>query len=90
MASLKAPLIRKLEKALKKRFPAPATVELQDHDGIIGVITSDAFAGMETLDRQDLIHEIIDTNLAPKERRQVQIIVGVTPEEGTGYLATVD
>jgi hypothetical protein len=45
---------------------------------------------METLDRQDLIHEIIDTNLAPKERRQVQIIVGVTPEEGTGYLATVD
>ena len=87
MASLKSPLLRKLEKALIKRFPSPAIVKLEDHDGIIGVITSGAFAGMETIDRQNLIGDIVETHLSPEERRQVQVIVGVTPEEGTGYLA---
>ncbi len=87
MEGLKTTLLRKLEKVLIKRFPAPATVKLEDHDGIIGVITSAAFAGMETIDRQSLIGNVVETNLAPKERRQVQVIVGVTPDEGTGYLA---
>jgi hypothetical protein len=60
---------------------------LEDHDGIIGVITSAAFAGMDTIDRQSLIGNVVETHLAPEERRQVQVIVGVTPDEGTGYLA---
>ncbi|HMF35557.1 MAG TPA: hypothetical protein VKF17_02930 [Isosphaeraceae bacterium] len=87
MEGLKTPLLRKLEKVLIKQFPAPATVKLEDHDGIIGVITSAAFAGMETIDRQSLIGNVVETHLAPQERRQVQVIVGVTPDEGTGYLA---
>ncbi|HVA45998.1 MAG TPA: hypothetical protein VNH11_06385 [Pirellulales bacterium] len=90
MATVKSPLVRKLEKMLVKRFPAPATVKLDDHDGIIGVITSDRFSGMETIDRQNLIGQIIDDHLTKEERRQVQVIVGVTPDEGTGYLAGVD
>ncbi len=87
MEGLKTPLLRKLEKVLIKRFPAPATVKLEDHDGIIGVITSTVFAGMDTMDRQSLIGDVVETHLAPNERRQVQVIVGVTPDEGTGYLA---
>ncbi len=87
MEGLKTPLLRKLEKVLIKQFPAPATVKLEDHDGIIGVITSAAFAGMDTIDRQSLIGNVVETHLAPEERRQVQVIVGVTPDEGTGYLA---
>ena len=90
MAALINPLVRKLEKALVKRFPSPATVRLEDHHGIIGVITSARFARMETLDRQILIGGIVDANLSPEERRQVQVIVGVTPDEGTGYLAGDD
>lgn len=90
MATVKTPLLRKLEKLLKKRFPSPATVKLDDVDGIIGVITSDQFAGMESIDRQNLIGEIIEEHLTVDERRQVQVIVGVTPEEGTGYLAAAD
>ena len=35
MASVKTPLLRKLEKLLTKRFPAPASLKLEDHDGII-------------------------------------------------------
>jgi len=81
------PLLRKLENALTQRFPSPATVKLEDHDGIIGVVTSAEFARMDTIDRQNLIGDIVATHLNPDERRQVQVIVGVTPDEGTGYLA---
>jgi hypothetical protein len=57
---------------------------------IIGVITSDSFSGMETIDRQTLIGEMIEPHLTAEERHRVQVIVGVTPEEGTGYLAAAE
>jgi hypothetical protein len=90
MASLKSPLVRKLELVLTKRFPPPAVVKLDDNDGVIGVITSTGFAKMESIDRQNLIGDLIATHLTPEERRQVQVIVGVTPDEGTGYLSGKD
>ena len=90
MARLKSSLVRKLERVLTRRFPPPAKVDLEDNDGIIGVITSAEFARLETIDRQDLIGDVIATQLTPEERRQVQVIVGVTPDEGTGYLAAVE
>jgi stress-induced morphogen len=90
MASVKSLLQRKLERLLAQRFPPPATIRLEDHDGIIGVITSAQFAGMETIDRQALIGDILATHLTPEERRRVQLIVAVTPEEGTGYLAGLE
>jgi len=82
------PLHRRLERLLAQEFPPPASVSLEDRDGIIGVITSPRFAGMDTMDRQTLIGEFIDTHLSRDERRRVQVIVGVTPDEGTGYLAS--
>ncbi len=87
MAAIRSPLLRKLQRVLAKRFPAPATVKLEEREGIIGIITSDQFSGMETIDRQDLIGEIIAPHLTPEERHRVQVIVAVTPQEGTGYLA---
>jgi hypothetical protein len=90
MARLRNSLLRKLEEVLTQRFPTPDTVKLEDHDGIIGVITSAGFAGMESIDRQNLIGDILTTHLTPEERRRVQVIVGVTPDEGTGYLADED
>ena len=90
MARGKSQLLQKLKRALTQRFPPPATIKLEDHDGVIGVVTSPQFAGMETIDRQNLIGEIVETNLEPEERRRVQVIVAVTPDEGTGYLAGED
>ena len=90
MARVRTPLLRKLERVLVQQFPPPDKVKLQDHDGIIGVITSDRFAGMETIDRQGLIGDIVETHLRLEERRRVQVIVGVTEDEGTGYLAGED
>lgn len=90
MAQVKSPLQRKLEKVLSRRFPPPATIKLEDHDGIIGVITSSVFARMEPIDRQNLIGETVEPHLSNDERRQVLTIVGVTPDEGDGYLAGLD
>jgi hypothetical protein len=75
------------QSGLTKRFPAPASVKLEDHDGIIGVITSTEFSGVKTIDRQNSTGEIVEKHPRSEERRQVQVIVGVTPDEGTGYLA---
>ena len=90
MATVKTPLIRKLEKVLVERFPSPDTVKLDYVDGVIGVITSRKFLKMDGLDRQNLIDDIVESHLSPDEQRRVKIIVGVTPDEGTGYLAWVE
>ncbi len=90
MANLKSPLTRKLKKLLMRRFPPPATIQLEDNDGIIGVITSGEFQGVDVLDRQNIIGDTIEPHLTPEENRRVQVIVGVTPEEETAYSAGVE
>lgn len=90
MARVKTPLVRKLEKVLTRRFPAPARVKLENNkDAVIGVVTSAEFARMDSLDRQFLLDDLMSTTLDPDERRRIQIIVAVTPDEETGYLAGV-
>jgi hypothetical protein len=74
-------VIRKLKKILEDSFPPPDKVQLREHDGVIGIITSKRFRRMDTMQRQDLIHDILTSNLTASERQQVVIIVGVTPEE---------
>jgi hypothetical protein len=48
---------------------------------MVGVVTSRRFRRMDTMQRQDMIPEVLTTRLTPQERRDVLIIVGVTPEE---------
>ena len=74
-------LARKLKRVLEQRFPPPDKIDLRDDDGIIGVVTSKRFRRLDTMQRQNLIHDILATQLTGDERRQVLLIVGVTPEE---------
>jgi stress-induced morphogen len=74
-------VIRKLKKILEERFPPPDKVNLREDDGIIGVVTSKRFRRMDTMQRQNLIHDLLATHLTGEERRHVLLIVGVTPEE---------
>jgi hypothetical protein len=74
-------VVRKLKKILEERFPLPDKVDLREDDGVIGVVTSKRFRRMDTMQRQDLIHDILATYLTGEERRDVLLIVGVTPEE---------
>ncbi len=73
--------LRKLKRILQEQFPPPDKVDLRDEDGIIGVVTSRRFHRMDTMRRQDVIHDILAASLNPEERRHVLLIVGVTPEE---------
>jgi acid stress-induced BolA-like protein IbaG/YrbA len=74
-------VIRKVNKLLRERFRPPDKVNLRDENGIIGVVTSTRFRRMDTMQRQDMIHEILENGLTDEERRQVLIVVAVTPEE---------
>jgi acid stress-induced BolA-like protein IbaG/YrbA len=76
-------VVRKLKKILKEQFPLPDKVNLgdDDDDGVIGVVTSRRFYGMDTMQRQNLLHEILTTHLSREEQRHVLMIVAVTPEE---------
>ena len=72
---------RKLKRILEERFPPPDKVEVCDEDRFIGVVTSRSFRRLDGVQRQNIIHDVLKTSLTPAERRQVVIIVGVTPEE---------
>jgi stress-induced morphogen len=72
---------RKLKRVLTRHFPPPDKVELRDEDRIIGVITSKRFRGMDSMQRQDMIHDILTTDLTADERRQVLMLAAFTPEE---------
>lgn len=77
----------KVKSLLEKAFPK-ATLELQDDDGIIGVLVSDEFEELEAIDRQDKIWDVLDRALTPEEKRQVLTIVAATPEEHVGHTST--
>lgn len=83
-------VIRKLKRILEERFPPPDKVDLRDDDGIIGVVTSKRFRRMDTMQRQDLIHDILASRLTAEERRKVVLIVAVTPEEELANAGSVD
>ena len=83
-------VIQKLKKILGENFPPPDKVDLRDDDGVIGVITSRQFRRMDTMQRQDRIHDILASCLSGDERRHVLLIVGVTPEEELAIAADKD
>jgi hypothetical protein len=82
--------LRKLKRILEERFPPPDKVDLRDEDGIIGVVTSKRFRRLDTMQRQDLLHDLLTTNLSPEERRRVLVIVAVTSEEEIGNAGDED
>ena len=57
--------LRKLKRILEERFPPPDKVKLRDDDGIIGVVTSREFRRLDTMQRQDVIHDLLATHLKP-------------------------
>jgi hypothetical protein len=80
--------LRKLKKILEQNFPAPDKVDLRDEDGVIGVITSKRFRRLDTMQRQNMIHDILASSLTGDERRHVLLLVGVTPEEELANAST--
>ncbi len=74
-------LLKKARRLLKQAFPTPAKISLKEEDGIMGVVISSRFEGLEGVDRQKILGDVLDQNLTADERRQIVIIIAVTPEE---------
>ena len=81
-------LALKVDRILRNAFPELEWLDIQDDDGIIGVLVSPTFEGLEAIDRQNMIWDVLDQALEPDEKRQIQIIVAATPEEHMGHATT--
>jgi len=81
-------LAAKVDRVLRDAFPGLESLDIQDDDGIIGVLVSEKFEGLEAIDRQNVIWDVLDQALEPDEKRQIQIIVAATPEEHIGHATT--
>ncbi len=76
----------KARRLLKRAFPPPAQITLDDEQGLSGVVRSPRFRGMDFLDRQKLLWEVLDNELSPEERKHIAIILAVSPEEEIAQL----
>jgi acid stress-induced BolA-like protein IbaG/YrbA len=81
-------LTEKVKAILATSFPPPSEVTVSDDDGLIGIVVSPHFEGMDDIDRQDLAWKELDQHLTREERRRIAIIVTVTPREAAGHLAS--
>ncbi len=75
----------RVKQVLEAAFPAPDRVRVDDDDGIIAVVVSSRFLGLDSMDRQDMVWPSLEAALDPSERRQIAIVVTVTPQEDAVY-----
>ena len=75
---------------MEQKFPSPDKIEIRHDDRMIVMITSRRFRRMSTMKRQDYVHDILMAELTHEERRQVLLVVCVTPEEELVYSSGLD
>jgi acid stress-induced BolA-like protein IbaG/YrbA len=74
-------LLTKTHKLLRRAFPRPAKIMLEDGDGIIGEIVSARFRGVDFRARQQMLSQAFAEHLNETERKKISIIMTFTPEE---------
>jgi acid stress-induced BolA-like protein IbaG/YrbA len=79
-------LTAKVKSILEAGF-APAEVATSTRDALVFFIYSDRFAGMDDMDRQDAIWDLLQKTLDSSEQRAVSIVVALTPKERDFHLA---
>ena len=80
-------LVKKVKTALNRAFK-PVHLYIEDDDGIIGVVVSDRFREVESIDRQTRIHDALtktQTPLTVEEMRRILVIAPMTPEEYVAF-----
>src|SRR5262249_937721 len=74
-------LLTKTHNLLRKAFPRPAKIMLEDENGIIGEIISSRFRGVDFRTRQQMLSQAFADQLSEAERKKISIIMTFTPEE---------
>lgn len=76
----------KVKSLFEKEFE-PAEVELSIREGIVVILVSTRFQGMDDMDRQNLAWDLLEKHLDRDERRAIAIVVALTPQENAFHLA---
>jgi hypothetical protein len=84
------PFVKKLRRILRQEFPKPDKLRLRDEDGVIGHVISSRFKAMDTMDRVNLIWDLLDKELTREERKKVVIMIALTPQEERMYSTRLD
>jgi HEPN domain-containing protein/stress-induced morphogen len=79
-------IVEKVKRALNRSFK-PVTMDLEDDDGIIGVVVSDKFRRMESIDRQTLIDNALREPLARLSEEEIRHVLAITPMTPEEYVA---
>jgi acid stress-induced BolA-like protein IbaG/YrbA len=79
-------IVRKVKRALKRAF-SPEIVNLEDDDGIIGVVVSDRFRRMESIDRQMSIDNALRDPLSRLSEDEIRHVLAITPMTPEEYIA---
>ena len=74
-------LLIKTRRLLRRAFPRPAQIDLEEFHGIMGEVTSRAFRGLNGTQRQAMLRTALKDNMKPQEWKQIGLIVAITPEE---------
>ncbi|MFO0966164.1 MAG: hypothetical protein U0793_11355 [Gemmataceae bacterium] len=74
-------LAKKVKSLLEEGFPPPDVVELEDNDGLLGIVVSKRFKNLDSMDRVNLMWKYLEKELTAKEARQVVLLIGMTPRE---------
>ena len=80
-------ILKKVKRVLNRSFK-PSIMDLEDDDGIFGVVVSEHFRQMESLDRQMMIQKVLRSStagLSTAELRRVLAISPMTPEEYVAF-----
>jgi acid stress-induced BolA-like protein IbaG/YrbA len=78
-------LAEQVKSVLQEAFPPPDQVRIEGDDGIIAIVVSERFSGMDDFERQDLVWEPLKKALERDARREIAIVLPVTPKEEAGY-----
>jgi hypothetical protein len=78
-------LVKKVETLLRNSPLRPDDVNLDGSDGIIGWVVSKRFEGLESIDRMNMLWDILDAGLTKEERRRIVMIVAATPVEAIAH-----
>ncbi len=76
-----APLVRKVKAILRESFPLPDQVKLKEDNGILGMVISQRFEGLEPIERLNMVWKVLNEKLTLQESRQIVTLLAVTPEE---------
>jgi acid stress-induced BolA-like protein IbaG/YrbA len=79
-------LAEKVKRILTTEF-SPAEVGVSTRDGVVVILVSERFEGMDDMDRQEKVWDALRKKTTSQERRSVSIVVALTPSEHVFHAA---